>query len=135
MRDPWAMSPASSSPSSPNYSAGEHLGARRSAPVAARARHVVTAPALTCSTSSFLPQFVHVDRGSVPAQVLVLGLLFVARGIMSDSTYALVASTLGRWLRRSQRVARAEPIVSGSVYVGLGLTAAMSGGHAAARSG
>jgi len=26
MRDPWAMSSASSSPSSPNYSAGEHLG-------------------------------------------------------------------------------------------------------------
>jgi threonine/homoserine/homoserine lactone efflux protein len=84
---------------------------------------------------AFLPQFVDVDRGPVPAQVLVLGLVFVGLGIMSDSTYALVASTLGRWLRRSRRVARAEPIVSGSVYVGLGITAAMSGGHAAARSG
>jgi threonine/homoserine/homoserine lactone efflux protein len=84
---------------------------------------------------AFLPQFVDVDRGPVPAQILVLGLVFVALGIMSDSTYALVASTLGRWLRRSRRAARAEPILSGSVYVGLGVPAAMSGGHASTRSG
>jgi threonine/homoserine/homoserine lactone efflux protein len=83
---------------------------------------------------ALLPQFVDVGRGPVPAQILVLGFVFVALGITSDGTYALVASTLGGWLRRSRRVARAEPIVTGSVYVGLGVTAAVSGGHTPARA-
>lgn len=83
---------------------------------------------------ALLPQFVDVGRGPVPAQILVLGFVFVALGVASDGMYALVASTLGGWLRQSRRVARAEPIVTGSVYIGLGVTAAMSGGHTPARA-
>ena len=77
---------------------------------------------------AFLPQFVDPDRGPVAAQVVLLGLLFIALGLLSDSTYALLASSFGRWLKRSPRARRAEPIVSGSVYVGLGVATAMSSG-------
>jgi threonine/homoserine/homoserine lactone efflux protein len=84
---------------------------------------------------ALLPQFVDVGRGPVPAQIIVLGVVFVALGITSDGMYALLASTLGGWLRRSRRVARAEPLVTGSVYVGLGVAAAMGGGRATGRPG
>src|SRR5689334_10175356 len=38
---------------------------------------------------AFLPQFVDRARGGIWSQVLVLGLLFVALGLVSDSLYAL----------------------------------------------
>ena len=75
---------------------------------------------------AFLPQFVAVERGHVPLQVVVLGLTFITIGMVSDGTYAMAAASLGRWLKRSPRAVRAEPIVSGTVYVGLGIAAALS---------
>ena len=78
---------------------------------------------------AFLPQFVEPDRGHVTVQVLVLGLVFVAVGMMSDSCYALAGSGLGAALRRSHRARRAERYLSSGVYVGLGATTAIAGGH------
>src|SRR4029450_2037885 len=46
---------------------------------------------------AFLPQFVDVSRGSVPFQVVVFGVAFVLLGLVSDGTYALLASTGGGW--------------------------------------
>ena len=80
---------------------------------------------------AFLPQFVAVERGHVPVQVVLLGLTFIAIGMMSDGTYAMAAASLGRWLKGSPRAMRAEPIVSGTVYVGLGVAAAFSSGGVA----
>lgn len=81
---------------------------------------------------AFLPQFVDPDRGSVTLQVIVLGLVLIALGLISDSTYAISASTIGGMLRRSTRARRAERYVSSGVYVGLGVTTAIAGGHATA---
>jgi threonine/homoserine/homoserine lactone efflux protein len=75
---------------------------------------------------AFLPQFVDVSRGAVGAQILVLGLIFVALGVISDGLYAVAAGTAGAWLREG-RLLRAERYVSGSVFVGLGVTAALAG--------
>ena len=36
---------------------------------------------------AFLPQFVDVDRGSVTMQIVVLGVVFIVLGLMSDGTY------------------------------------------------
>jgi threonine/homoserine/homoserine lactone efflux protein len=71
---------------------------------------------------AFLPQFVDRDRGPVWSQVLVLGLLFVALGLVSDSLYALAAGTIGGLLRRRRSALRYG---SGLVYVGLGAAAAL----------
>jgi threonine/homoserine/homoserine lactone efflux protein len=76
---------------------------------------------------AFLPQFVHPAAGAVPLQVLVLGATFVALGLVTDSTYAMVASTGAGLLRRRRRVARASRLASGGVLVGLGLTTALAG--------
>jgi threonine/homoserine/homoserine lactone efflux protein len=76
---------------------------------------------------AFLPQFVDVDAGSAGLQMLVLGLVFIALGLVSDGAYALAAGTAGSWLRSRPRAVRAERYVSGSVFLGLGLVTALSG--------
>lgn len=81
---------------------------------------------------AFLPQFVDVGRSDVTLQIIILGVVFIALGSVSDSGYALAAATVGSAMRRSIRVRRAERYVSSGVYVGLGLTTAASGGHSSA---
>ncbi len=76
---------------------------------------------------AFLPQFVDPARGDVAAQVLLLGLLFVALAIVNDGAYALLAGSLGNWLRGNRRFWSGQRIFAGAVYVGLGVTAALSG--------
>jgi len=75
---------------------------------------------------AFLPQFVDPSAGSVTLQFLTLGGIFVMMAIMTDSMYALLSSTAGGWLKRNRSFLRAERYVVGSVYIGLGVTAALS---------
>ncbi|MFL6039366.1 MAG: LysE family translocator [Gaiellaceae bacterium] len=72
---------------------------------------------------AFLPQFIDADRGGVWSQALVLGLVFVTLGLVSDSLYALAAGSVGSLLRRRRRGLRYG---SGVVYVGLGAVAAFA---------
>jgi threonine/homoserine/homoserine lactone efflux protein len=76
---------------------------------------------------AFLPQFVEPARGAVAFQIAFLGLLFTLMGLTSDGLYALVAGTAGRWVKRQGRYLRWERFVSGGVFIGLGLTAALTG--------
>ena len=72
---------------------------------------------------AFLPQFVDTNRGGVWSQVLVLGLTFVALGLVSDSLYALAAGTVGNVLRRKRRAVR---YFSGGVFITLGVVASLA---------
>jgi threonine/homoserine/homoserine lactone efflux protein len=76
---------------------------------------------------AFLPQFVDPSRGGVAGQILLLGAVFVALGIVSDGLWAIAAGSAGSWLRRNGRILRGERYVSGTVFIGLGLTAALAG--------
>jgi threonine/homoserine/homoserine lactone efflux protein len=71
---------------------------------------------------AFLPQFVDPDA-TVWTQVVVFGLAFVALGLVTDSAYAVVAGSLGPWMRRKRRALR---YASGSVFVGLGALTALA---------
>ena len=75
---------------------------------------------------AFLPQFVDPSAGSVTLQLLTLGGLFVMMAIVTDSMYSLLASTAGGWLKRNRSFLSAERYVVGSVYIGLGVTAALT---------
>jgi len=75
---------------------------------------------------AFLPQFVDPSGGAITEQLLVLGCIFILLALISDSMYALVAATVGQWLKGSRSVVRAERYVVGSVYIGLGVTAALA---------
>lgn len=76
---------------------------------------------------AFLPQFVEVERGHVGMQIAFLGLLFTLLGIVTDGCYALAAGAAGNWLKRSPAYLKAERYVSGVLFIGLGLTAALAG--------
>jgi threonine/homoserine/homoserine lactone efflux protein len=72
---------------------------------------------------AFLPQFIDTDRGGVWSQALVLGLVFVGLGLVTDSLYAVAAGTIGGALRRRRRALRYG---SGVAFVGLGVAAALA---------
>ena len=76
---------------------------------------------------AFLPQFVEPARGHLASQVAFLGLIFALLGFVTDGCYALVAGTAGQWLRRSRRYLVLERYISGTLFIGLGLTAVFAG--------
>jgi len=76
---------------------------------------------------AFLPQFVSPTRGSVPAQILLLGLTFISIASTSDLTYALLAGTVARRVGRTARARRATRLVTGGAYLALGAGAALAG--------
>lgn len=77
---------------------------------------------------AFLPQFVNVAAGSVGLQILFLGTLLVAMGIVTDGAYAVAAGSLGEWLKKRPRVVTAQRWFAGGVFISLGLATALSGG-------
>ncbi|CAN5867487.1 LysE family translocator [soil metagenome] len=76
---------------------------------------------------AFLPQFVNADSGRVASQILVLGTVFVLVAVVSDGAYALLASTFGGWLKSNRSFLRVQHYLSGTIYLVLGLGAALSG--------
>jgi len=76
---------------------------------------------------AFLPQFVNPARGAVAGQILLLGALFVLLASCTDSLYALLSSTLGQWLTHNVGFRRIQRYVTGSIYIMLGVTAAVAG--------
>jgi threonine/homoserine/homoserine lactone efflux protein len=76
---------------------------------------------------AFLPQFVNPASGSVTLQTLFFGGLLMLMGLCTDSTYALVSGSAGDWLKRQPAFATAQRYVAGSVFIGLGMTTALTG--------
>jgi threonine/homoserine/homoserine lactone efflux protein len=74
---------------------------------------------------AFLPQFVHAGGAPVWGQTLVLGAVFIALGLCSDSAYALAGARVGHWLRarRPSRRRSPVPLVEGGLLIGLGVAA------------
>jgi threonine/homoserine/homoserine lactone efflux protein len=79
---------------------------------------------------AFLPPFLDPHRGPVFVQVLLLGLTFIALGLLSDGSYALAASAVASRLRRHSVHARGQR-ASGIVFIALGVVAALTPRHPA----
>ena len=77
--------------------------------------------------AAVLPQFVDRATGHVQLQLLLLGLLAFVIGLVSDSTWALVASQLRQWFVRSPRRGEAVGAVGGASMIGLGVGLALTG--------
>lgn len=73
---------------------------------------------------SYLPGFLRPDEGAAWGQALVLGLVFVVIGLLTDSTYSLLASGLREPLLRGGALPFVRRWVSGSVFIALGVMAA-----------
>lgn len=76
---------------------------------------------------AFLPQFVNPGRGNVTAQTLMLGAIFVGMAIITDSLYALLASSLAGQLKGNKNFQKGQRYFAGLVYIGLGITTALTG--------
>jgi threonine/homoserine/homoserine lactone efflux protein len=76
---------------------------------------------------AFLPQFVDPAGGPIAVQILVLGTAFTLLAVLSDGAYVLLAGAVGGWLRGGNRARRRLAKLSGGVYIGLGVSAALSG--------
>lgn len=76
---------------------------------------------------AFLPQFVTPGRWPVPYQILLLGFVYVGLALMTDGIYALLAEHLQRRLGSRVTKGSLPRYLSGSVLVGLGLGAALTG--------
>ncbi|RSM39308.1 LysE family translocator [Amycolatopsis balhimycina DSM 5908] len=77
--------------------------------------------------AALLPQFADPAAGSVPAQMLVLGLCLPAIALATDSAWALVAGTARTWFARSPRRLELVGGTGGLVMIGLGTSLAFTG--------
>ena len=73
---------------------------------------------------AFLPQFVRPESGNVTAQIAIFGVVFLVLAFFSDSTYALLASRLYRFVRSGGRQKTAR-YFGAAAYVALGVAAAV----------
>jgi threonine/homoserine/homoserine lactone efflux protein len=78
---------------------------------------------------AFLPQFLDPERGAVALQALLLGTMFVAIALVSDSLWALASGSAADWLKARPIAVRVERWVTGTVLLGLGTAAALTGAH------
>lgn len=76
---------------------------------------------------AFVPQFVDVNAGNTTSQLLILGMIFIGIGILTDGAYALAGSWIGGRLSNSPIVERRKNRTAGLIYVGLGAVTAFSG--------
>jgi threonine/homoserine/homoserine lactone efflux protein len=79
--------------------------------------------------AAILPQFVDRASGSVPAQILVLGVALPVIALLSDTAWALVAAGARAWFARSPRRLALVGGTGGLVMIGLGTTLAVTGGR------
>jgi threonine/homoserine/homoserine lactone efflux protein len=76
---------------------------------------------------AFLPQFVDPSVGHVSIQILILGVLFIIMAIISDGSYALLAGSIGDWLKNNSRLLRIQKRLSSGIYISLGILTIFSG--------
>lgn len=87
----------------------------------------VTNPKGIVFFAAVLPQFVDHSAGSLPAQMLLLGLVPIGIGLVSDTLWGLTASAARVWLGRSDRRLSAIGGAGGLAMIGLGVTVAATG--------
>jgi len=76
---------------------------------------------------AFLPQFVDPAKGNVTAQTLLLGAIFVGMAIITDSLYALLASSLAEKLNGNTKFQKGQRYFASLIYIGLGVATALAG--------
>ncbi|MET0734983.1 MAG: LysE family translocator [Microbacterium sp.] len=80
----------------------------------------VTNPKTIAFFVAVLPQFVDLSAGSVPLQMIELGLVFFAIALISDGAWALVAAAARTWFGRSPKRIEALSATGGGLMIGLG---------------
>ncbi|MEV1076922.1 LysE family translocator [Streptomyces sp. NPDC050211] len=87
----------------------------------------VTNPKGVVFFAAVLPQFVDHSAGQVPLQMLVLGLIPILIGLVTDTLWGLTASAARAWFARSDRRLSLIGGAGGCTMIGLGVTVAVTG--------
>lgn len=74
-----------------------------------------------------LPQFVNRSAGHVPEQMLLLSLVSFGTALISDSLWAVAASTVRSWFAGSPRRLAAVGGTGGLAMIGVGVSVAVTG--------
>ncbi|GED31608.1 LysE family translocator [Brevibacillus centrosporus] len=75
---------------------------------------------------AFFPQFISPAAGSVPAQFIGLGILFLVLAFLSDGSYALLAAHIRKRMKGSKVGARLQNRITGWIYISLGVFSAFA---------
>jgi threonine/homoserine/homoserine lactone efflux protein len=87
----------------------------------------VTNPKGIVFFAAVLPQFVDPSAGRLPAQMLLLGLVPICIGLVTDTLWGLTASAARSWFARSDRRLSLIGGAGGVTMIGLGVTVAATG--------
>ncbi|MBI0379098.1 LysE family translocator [Streptomyces albiflaviniger] len=87
----------------------------------------VTNPKGIVFFAAVLPQFVNHAAGHLPLQMMVLGLVPVTIGMITDTLWGLGASAARSWFARSDRRLSMVGGAGGLAMIGLGVTVAATG--------
>ncbi|OLT55247.1 lysine transporter LysE [Corynebacterium sp. CNJ-954] len=79
--------------------------------------------------TAIVPQFVNPGAGSTTIQMLVLGIVPMIIGLITDATWALVAGRARTWLAKSPERMTAIGRIGGVSIIGVGMSVAFSGNH------
>jgi threonine/homoserine/homoserine lactone efflux protein len=80
----------------------------------------ITNPKTIAFFVAVLPQFVDLDAGAVPLQMVQLGLIFFVIALLSDGAWALAAAGARSWFGRSPKRLEALSATGGGLMIGLG---------------
>ncbi|WP_411113117.1 LysE family translocator [Streptomyces sp. 029-5] len=87
----------------------------------------ITNPKGVVFFAAVLPQFVDHSAGHLPVQMLLLGLVPIAIGLVTDTLWGLGAAAARTWFARSERRLAAVGGAGGCAMIGLGVTVAVTG--------
>jgi threonine/homoserine/homoserine lactone efflux protein len=87
----------------------------------------ITNPKAYILFGAILPQFVNRAAGHVPAQMLILSVVSVAIGAVSDCSWGFAASAVRDWFARSPRRFELVGGAGGLAMIGVGVTVAITG--------
>jgi len=76
--------------------------------------------------AAVLPQFIDRDRGSVTAQLILLGAIFSILAFLSDGTWGILAGTARQWLATDPKRLEKMRATGGSVMILLGIAVLIS---------
>jgi threonine/homoserine/homoserine lactone efflux protein len=87
----------------------------------------VTNPKSYILFGSVLPQFVNRSAGNLPLQMMLLVLISVSIGVLSDTAWGVVAGGVRSWFAHSPRRFSLVGGAGGLALIGVGLTVALTG--------
>jgi threonine/homoserine/homoserine lactone efflux protein len=87
----------------------------------------VTNPKGIVFFAAVLPQFVDHAAGQLPLQMLLLGLVPISIGLVTDTLWGLTAASARTWFARSDRRLSMIGGAGGFTMIGLGVTVAVTG--------